>query len=68
MFLISTFDAFLIRIPNPLSVASSPIPSRVIPHERRFESPFPEITRSPPSRVDGSVIQPMILISRGLES
>ena len=68
IFLISTLDAFLILIPYPYNVASSPIPSNVIPQLTLSSEPFPLITISPPSNVDGSVTLPINLITSGVAS
>lgn len=55
----STLDEPLILIPQPLAVASSPIPSIVRP------ASTPSTRRSPLSSTAGSVILPIIRISRG---
>ena len=68
IFLISTLEAFFTLIPYPYKVASSPIPSNVIPQFILLSDPLPLITISPPSSVEGSVTLPIILTTRGLYS
>ena len=49
-------------------MASSPIPSNVIPQFILLSELFPLITISPPSNVDGSVTLPINLTTSGVSS